>query len=69
MAKPRSAAVRLRTLRLADGQQRANAGTARPGANAPDALRHQHAIVRVERHQVRHRAERDQVEEIGAPAA
>ena len=47
-----------------DGQQRANARHRAAGANPPNALRHQHAVVGVERHQVGHRAERDQVEEI-----
>ena len=49
---------------LADRQQRANAGHRAAGADAADALRHQHAIVHIQRHEVRDRAERHEVQEI-----
>ena len=42
-------------------QQRGDARLRAPGAHALEALRHQHAVVRVERHDVGDRAQRDQV--------
>ena len=64
IVKPRSAAVSVGHRAFADLEQRANARHRAPGADAPDALRHQHAIVHVERHEIGDRAERDEVEEI-----
>ncbi len=47
---------------LCDREQRRDAGRALAGAHAADALRHQHAVVGIQRHQVRHRAQRHQVQ-------
>ncbi len=49
---------------FADFEQRANARHRAPRTNAPDALRHQHAVVHIERHEIRDRAERHQIEKI-----
>jgi len=42
---------------------------AAPGADAPQALGYEHAVVVVERHDVRDRAERDEIEQVAGFAA
>ena len=62
--KARSVAVRSSRWRPANFEQRADAGRAPARLNAPQALRDEHAVVGVERHDVRDGAERDQVEKL-----
>ena len=64
IVNPRSAAVSAAHGSFADFEQRTDAGHGASGANAANALRHQHAIVHIERHEIGDRAERDEVEEI-----
>ena len=61
-AKPRSAATSSGNATLRNLQQRLNAGNALACTNPSQPLFHQHAIVRVQRHKVGHRPQRDQVQ-------
>ncbi len=63
-AKARSVAVRSARRAPGERQQRADAGHAAAGADALQALRHEHAVVGIQRHDVGDRAERDEVEEL-----
>ena len=68
-AKARSAAIRSALRALRDLEQRADAGHAAAGADALQALRDQHAVVGIERHDVGDRAQGHQVEQLAPPRA
>lgn len=55
----------VRAITPRDLEQRADAGHAASGADARESLRDEHAVVEVERHDIRHGAERDEIKPLG----